>query len=106
MHIKTGNIHTNKRGLKSKVNHLKRLEAKGQREILASQDFDHSRRSAYRACGCDILLWLFGIWAEPKTSSSLHHSFNDLTNGLYSMMTIDFHKFLLTIVDIKHIDIV
>ena len=45
-----------KGALKSKVNHSKRLEIKGPEEILASQDFDHGRRSTYsmRVCDTDI----------------------------------------------------
>ena len=45
-----------KGALKSKVKHSKRLEVKGQGEILTSQDFDHCCRSSYRTYICDIPL--------------------------------------------------
>ena len=60
---KTANPRTNtwwskvfKATLKSKFNHLKRLEIKGEEEILASQGFDHGRRLTYRVCVYDIPL--------------------------------------------------
>ena len=62
---KTRNPQTNKRWsklfkgaltIKSKVNHLKRLEVTGQGEILASQDFNCGCRLTYSVCVCDTLL--------------------------------------------------
>ena len=53
-----------KGALKSKVNHLKRLEVKSQGEILTSQGeiltsqgFDRGHRSTYSACNCDTPLY-------------------------------------------------